>query len=66
MRTPGPKTKEFVDELAKVADRRVIDHMIGVAESLAEDALDRGDIDEHMTWGYAFHTLRSAKHDQGE
>jgi hypothetical protein len=66
MRTPGPKTKEFVDELAKIADRRVIDHMIGVAESLAHDALLKGDMDEHMTWGYAFHTLRSANRNEGE
>lgn len=57
----SPKTRVFVEQFAKTADKTTLDYMIGVAESLAQDSIDKGDMDEHMIWGEAFHTLRSEK-----
>jgi hypothetical protein len=57
----SPKTRMFVDKLVKVADDNTLDHLIGAAEAYAEDALIRGDMDEHMQFGEAFHLMRSEK-----
>lgn len=57
----GPKSRVFIEEFAKVADGRSLDHMIGVAEAHAQDSLDKGDMDEHFTWGQTFHLLRGEK-----